>query len=136
MAYAPSMPDVPPDKNAEERIAELEAEVARLRQREDARPEGASTRESQGEVPFFSTSRLKVIVLAIGIALVVIAAITTLYAAISSGFDSFAHKASKILIPESEHKARDPSRVEDLPRPQEPAEEGQGSPASPQAPGL
>lgn len=111
-------------EEGEERVAELEAEVSRLRGELAARS-AAEARPASAEENL-APSRTKMILVAIGIALVVLAGFALVFSALSSGFDSLARKAAKTFAPDDPGAGS--GSTAPAPAPPEPA--------PPRAPGL
>jgi hypothetical protein len=92
------------------RIAELEAEVARLRERLGESGEGsreatkdapAPTGEaapSGDEKPLGQVPRTRIVAVAIVIVVIALVAFAAVFSALRSGFDSLAQKAAKTLV--------------------------------------
>jgi hypothetical protein len=82
------------------RIAELEAEVARLRERlgEDEPAPASAAAPSGDDKPLGHVPRSKVVVVAVAIVVIALVAFTVVFSALRSGFDSLAKKAAKTLV--------------------------------------
>lgn len=95
------MDNGPKDKDAGRRIAELEQEVARLRDQvgddvayvDDGQPITAA------DMPYMP-SQIRAIIIPILIGVSVFVGIIGLFALLSSGFDTFAKKAASALVPD------------------------------------
>jgi hypothetical protein len=113
----------PREPRSEQRIAELEAEVSRLKGQlsgGEAQGPGRPPRAEENLAP----SRVKMILVGIGVAIVALAAFALIFSALSSGFDSLAQKAAKSLVsdePGAGSGSATPKKVE---------------PTLPRAPGL
>lgn len=114
------------EPKSEQRIAELEAEVSRLKGElagGTAAPEpGGPLRGEENLAP----SRTKMILVAIGIAIVALAGFALVFSALSSGFDSLARKAAKTFSPDDPGAGSGST----------PAQKKQAEPSLPRAPGL
>ncbi len=86
------------EPGSEERVAALEAEVARLRGELSAKAAASAPPASAEEN--LAPSRTKMILVAIGIAIVALAGFALVFSALSSGFDSLARKAAKSFVPD------------------------------------
>jgi hypothetical protein len=126
------MADTPPDR---QRIAELEQEVAQLRQRlghPAPGTEGAgepAAAEPEDVVPFrrrATTPRL--VVLGALIALVALGGMFAIFHALSTGFEAFSKEAANALVPDSEEA--------DTPRPAPAPPPRPGPDEVPRVPGL
>jgi hypothetical protein len=111
-------------EESEERVAELEAEVSRLKGELAARS-AAEARPASGEENL-APSRTKMILVAIGIAIVALAGFALVFSALSSGFDSLARKAAKTFAPDDPGAGSGSAAPAPAPR----------EPAPPRAPGL
>jgi hypothetical protein len=131
--HEPDRQEAPAGGNGERaRIAELEAEVARLRGElggaaAEEQPAAPADVAAAGIAP---ASRTKVLLVAIGIALAALAGFALIFYALSSGFDSLARKAAKSFAPDDDPGAGSGSASAPKREPQ-PRE-----PAAPRAPGL
>ena len=89
------------------RVAELEAEVARLRERlgEGEPPDGqgapGATDPDGAERPLGHVSRGKVVGVAVAVVVIALVAFAAIFTALRSGFDSLAKKAAQSLVPEA-----------------------------------
>jgi len=114
---------------SEERIAELEAEVSRLKgelasgaSSDAKRPAGPASPDEN-----LAPSRTKMVLVAIGIAIVALAGFALVFSALSSGFDSLARKAATSFVPD------EPGGGSAAPKREEPKK---AEPESPRVPGL
>ena len=119
------------EPGSSDRIAELEAEVSRLKGElaaggGSAAPAPAPARGEENLAP----SRTKMILVAVGIALVALAAFALVFSALSSGFDSLARKAAKSFVPD------DPGAGSGSAEPRKNGAPPRGEPSLPRAPGL
>ena len=122
------------NQDDKEKIAELEAEVARLRQRLEPESEtvrASSTSSADAEdlpaQPLGTASRGKVITFAVTVGLLALAAIIAVFVAISMGIGPFAKKMAKSFSPDnpsSQQGDRPASRPEGSPLPSGPSAPG------------
>lgn len=141
------------DEDQSERVAALEAEVAALKHKlaqsqsasgdaddpaDPADPHAPADASADGDPPqSFTGSRPKMVVVGGLIAGVVMAVIFILFSALSSGFNSFAHKAAAIFVPDEAAESAAPAPTESSEADE--AGDGRGDPgqqAFPRAPGL
>jgi hypothetical protein len=104
------MDDKPESKPEQERISELEAEVARLRQRlgdqeaADVAPSGngASTAgaSAEGRIGGGAT-RSRMVAVGLIVLVAALAIFSVVFFVLSRGFSSFAHKAAQVIMPGS-----------------------------------
>jgi hypothetical protein len=103
MAYAVAMEsDDKPEGGADkQRIAELEAEVARLKAGASDPPPAQGTDSSEPPRRLDRTTRTKMIVVAAVILVVALGLFSVVFFVLSKGFTSFAHKAAQVIVPTS-----------------------------------
>lgn len=100
MAYAVAMDSDDKGGGADQqRIAELEAEVARLKAEAGAGVQGSAPSESPPRVD--PATRTKMIVAAVVILVVALGLFSVVFVVLSKGFTSFAHKAAQVIVPTS-----------------------------------
>jgi hypothetical protein len=146
-----SAESTPPEssKPEQERISELEAEVARLRQRlgeegaasGDGEPgdgassgNGASSSEGDGSTPakkIDAATRSRMIAVGLIVLVAALAIFSVVFFVLSKGFTSFANKAAQVIMPGSGSAQGSSAPSDPVPPPEPPERE-----TTPRAPGL
>ncbi len=89
------------DSEAQQRIAELEQQVARLEGKLQGQVDHASA-SGHLSSPMISVSRFKIIVVGVITSIIILSLILTLFSFLSKGFDAAARRAAEAISPHPE----------------------------------